>query len=618
MRWFLFPAIAVLTFLSLPLTGVSAAEPADSKARAGMAVWDTGQPSATPLTSAALKNESTVIPTDKVAASFKGDAVMTNGRVLAVLRQQDAAAEVYSVQADGAVARLRLHVLAVDGEPAARLQRLALVENTKGTACLEAAYKTAKGADLAVKFRIKRGDIAVQLEPGTGAARVRVECTGRFVVLPDFFADDITIDASKISGAAAEIPSENFLLHLTGKNDAIAMCVFENRQDVKVTVAGTGSQRVITGSEIGFGGKKVWVALMAAPQIWHAVELKASDAQKVVPLDWKMPFAAQWRVELTRPNGLVDSWDMLLPAPQGDGFVKPAWFGGPKEEVRASRKRFTEMFGDFFYPCWTDREGRGYLQPLKMKTRTQFVSVLEYQGPAVLYPFNRQTETPPDAFTMVDVARNALGVGPCDYILNLEAQKAQYKGKATCPTQDLLMGIYQKGEQKKRHEQIDKALDDTLVFVKHIRGRITDYLECGQKVRKYLAEQKKAQPQLAEAIDDLDKIAQEMEARFKEREDRVKTPEFVTQMNADFRKNVLDYEGPDALERCKKYADALVKIGGNQDKLVSECRWVARVLRQRAGILVAQDPRMAAIAAEIRARTGEVLLNPSRHESARQ
>jgi hypothetical protein len=109
-----------------------------------------------------------------------------------------------------------------------------------------------------------------------------------------------------------------------------------------------------------------------------------------------------------------------------------------------------------------------------------------------------------------------------------------------------------------------------------------------------------------------------MDARFKEREERIKTPAYVAKMNDDFRKELLDYEGPDAVERCKKYTDALTKIGGNQDKLVSECRWVARVLRQRAGIIVARDPRMAAIAAEIRTQTQKVLKNPSAHESARQ
>src|SRR5439155_438631 len=149
---------------------------------------------------------------------------------------------------------------------------------------------TAQGVEVAGKFRIKRGDIALQIEPGTGAGKLRVECPGRFVVLPDFFADDITIDATRLPLSAIELPSENFVLHLTCKSDALARCVFENRQqDVKVTLAGTGDQRLVTGSEVGFEGKKVWVALLEAPQIWYTRDLKPTDAGQVLPLDWKMP-----------------------------------------------------------------------------------------------------------------------------------------------------------------------------------------------------------------------------------------------------------------------------------------------------------------------------------------
>ena len=67
-----------------------------------------------------------------------------------------------------------------------------------------------------------------------------------------------------------------------------------------------------------------------------------------------------------------------------------------------------------------------------------------------------------------------------------------------------------------------------------------------------------------------DQIAQELDAHFAEREERIQSPEKVARMNDDFRNNVLDYEGADALERCQKYTAALVRIGGNQDKLVSE------------------------------------------------
>src|SRR5437773_1736197 len=85
--------------------------------------------------------------------------------------------------ADAAPARLRLRLQTAAGEPAERLERLALVENSRGGACLEASFRTAKGAEVAGKFRLKRGDVSLQAEPGTGAGKLRVECPGRFVVL---------------------------------------------------------------------------------------------------------------------------------------------------------------------------------------------------------------------------------------------------------------------------------------------------------------------------------------------------------------------------------------------------------------------------------------------------
>ena len=99
-----------------------------------------------------------------------------------------------------------------------------------------------------------------------------------------------------------------------------------------------------------------------------------------------------------------------------------------------------------------------------------------------------------------------------------------------------------------------------------------------------------------------------------ERADKIKTPDYVARMNDDFRRDVLDKDDPDALKRCEEYAQALVEIGGNQDQLVGECRWAVKALRQRAGILLALDPRVAPIASEIRIRTQEVLRNPVDHE----
>jgi hypothetical protein len=610
-------AVLLLSLLNVPLAR-------SQEAPAGLAAWDTGQASADPLTGEQVSAKSGWTPISKDSAapsSFKGDVVVSNGRVLAVARKKASALEVYGLGAGKPVLRAGLSLRAAGGDAAARLERVTLAENAKGAVALEAAWKTSKGAEVSAKFRLKRGDVAVETTPGAGAERLRAECPTRFAVLPDFFADDILIDARKIPVDATEVPSENFLMHLLGTGEAIAVAISESReQEIRITLAGVKDRRLITGSEIAFGGaKRIWLALLESPQIWHSLDLKREDAQKVIPLEWKMPFLAQWRVDFSRPNDLVDGWDMLLQHKKGQEYIKPAWFGGPQELVNdATRRRFTEVLGFFPYPAWSDPDRRGFIQPLEITTRTKFVTQLTYEGPMVLYPLNRLKETPPEAFTIVDVARNALGMGPCEYILDVENQKQDYKGQATCPTRDALIAIYEKGQQKAKRDEVQKHLKDVLEFVAHIRGRITRYLEFGKKTREYLAAQKKARPELGAEITELEKIAEEMDARFAEREEKIKTPAFVERLNEDFRKNVMDAEGPEAVERCKKYADELVRIGGNQDKLVSECRWVARTLRQRAGLLMAVNPKLDQVAGEVRARAQEVLRNPSMHERARQ
>jgi len=420
------------------------------------------------------------------------------------------------------------------------------------------------------------------------------------------------IDAAKIPPATAELPSENFLLHFAGKGDAIAMCVFENRdQDVKCTLAGTGEARRFTGSEIDFGkDKKIWVALLEAPQIWHVGEVKPGDSKKESKLDWTMPWLAQWRVDFTRSDDLTDSWDLLLQKEEGGNYTKPSWMGAGAETIGTARKRWTTVLNSFKYPCWSDAKRSAYVQPLETEALTM-------RGPLVIYPANRVPETPPEAFTVLDIARNALGAGPCEYILDLDNQRSSNKGHATCWTRDYLMPIYTKGAQKSQIKEISQNLDEVVTFVKYIRARITRYSEFMRKMHEYLAAQQKAHPELKEHLAALDRISQESERRYRAREEKMKTPELVAKWTDEFRKQGMEIEGPIALEKCKAYTEAIVEVGDNQDQLAGELRWVVRAFRQKAGLLVAADARMAPIATEIRAKTQEILRNPAGHEGAR-
>ena len=577
--------------------------------RATISVWDTTRPSAEPLAPRALTLRSgwSAVDASGAPASFKGDAVVSNGRIVVVARTQSPALDVYAVRPEGAVARLKLRLVGPAGNSPDRLDHVTLVEATRTTACLDVSGKVAGGGSVSGRVRIKRGDVALQVEPGDGAARLRVECPGRYVALPDFFADDIVVDARTIKPDQVELPTDNFVMHLTGQGDGLVVCVFENRQqDVRLSLSGPAAQRTVAASEVAFEGKKVWVAVLDGPKLWHARELASSDTGKVVPLDWSTPFPGQWRVDFTTTDGLIDSWEMLLPASRGPSFVKPSWLGAGSEPVPPPRQKWNTVLGTYTYPCWTDHQGKGYVQPLKNRA-------LRFQGPLVVYPINRVKETPLDVFTVVDVMRNTLGVGPCEYILDLEGQKSEYRGRATCAVRDALTPIYASNNQISQRSEINQILDDGLTFVKHIRGRITRYVEFSHALQSYLAEQIKAHPELIDPLTELERIARQIDLRYAARADVIKTPAHVAAMNAEFRKNVLDDDGPDALARCRAYTKALVTIGDGQDELSGECRWVVKALRQKAGLLTAQDPRLAAITAVVRARTQEALRNPANH-----
>jgi hypothetical protein len=638
--------MAILRAIGLTVLLSAPALEAQEAPRSKMEVFDLHTFSDRPLTAERLERSSAGTPAQPGTPS--GDLVVSNGQILAVARKQGSGLEVYSLRSGKPVYRARLQ------RGGGALEGITLAESGRGGAVVELAWKGASA-----RFRIGKGEPFVESQSLTGDAPLRIDCAGRFVLLPDFFADDILVDARKLPLDAAELPSENFVLHFAGNHDAIVMGVYQNRdQDVRVTLAGKGDERTITGSEIAYGkaGSKVWVSVLEAPGMWHSIDVGPADKKKILPLEWTMPFVAQWRVDFTRKDDLTDSWDLLLPAPEGDGFVKPSWLandgkiseatktstgevdrdaykpGGPaSDRLGPDRMRWTTVLGRVTYPCWTDRNRKGFLQPLEHKK-------LQFDGPVLLYPLNRLADTPVEWYTPVDIVRNTLGVGPCQYILDVEGQKQEHVGRATCHVRTLLNETYSAGQQKAKRADIEHYLGDALDFVTHIRNRILAYVEFGRELRKFLAAEAAAHPEVKEAAESLEAVAKEIDIRVEarlesirknpklaplaaelaERKEEPTPPLLAAQLNRDFSKTLLDYEGADWKERMKKeYTDPLTAIGGEQDEMVGECRWVVKALRQKAGLLMAQDPKASPLAAEVRARTQKMLRGGAAYEGAR-
>jgi len=588
-----------------------------ARAEAPLAVqlFDTGTSSSVPLSSDAFsrRDQWTRLPEDETKHAFTGDIVLANGKLAVVLRRQGRGAEVYAVSPNGLA--MRAELVAKSDSPAAAFSSAKLVENNSSSVMIEATFQTTTGMPLTLGYELKLGQVFVETQPRSGVIGLQVVAPCRFAVLPDFFADDLVVDATELAARETELPSEHFLLHMVGHGDAIVMAVwYPAKDDVRVTLGGQGKARTITSSEINYATDgKVYVAVLDSPGIWHLRDIARDEGNKIMHLDWKVPYTAHWRVDWRRDDKLTDSWEMLTRKPDGQ-YVKHGWYGQPEsfgndDWLQEGRTRWTTVLGRFPYPCWIDKDGEGYLQPLKR--------VVRFQGPAVIYPITRLEATPLEEYTVVDVMRATLGVGPCEYILDVEGQKKTFQGRPTCASRTILDGIYGKKQQKQKHDEVRKTLDEVLAFVRHIRGRIGDYVAFSHEMAAYLDEHKKTQPEQAGILSEMQEITRKTDRYVAQRKNGVKTPEYATQLVEDFRMTLVDYEGADALAKCRRITAALVDIGGNQDELVGECRMVVKMLRQRAAIAMATDPRVAPVAREVRRRTQQMLRNPTSYEAPR-
>src|SRR5262245_22715535 len=126
----------------IAINGIALAQP-----RAALAVWDTGKPSTEALSAATIdaKTGWKAISADDTKHTFQGDAVITNGRILAVARKHGNGVELYSLGSGQPIFRSRLLLT-----PVADGNSLTLTENSKATVGIELTSKSG-----AARFRLK-------------------------------------------------------------------------------------------------------------------------------------------------------------------------------------------------------------------------------------------------------------------------------------------------------------------------------------------------------------------------------------------------------------------------------------------------------------------------------
>lgn len=599
---------------------------------------DTRTESTDPLTqeSFAHRGSWSLVPPDTTDYEFTGDAVLTNDRLSAVVRKQGRGIELYAFGENGP--SLRAVLVPTGGDPLHPVQSVVIRKNAEDGVELGVVCSTDGASGLSLELALGQIHVKTQSLGATGGVRVEAPC--RFAVMPDFFADDIVLDALSIPLDRVEQPSENLFVQMVADGNAMVMSVWENRnQDVTVNLSGATDMRTLDSVEIAYGsGDAVWVALLDEPGIWHERDVTESDLGVELPLEWRAPYEAIWRVDWHRTDGLTDSWEMVVEQEDGS-FTKPDlfeeipedWAGQDWWSSSGPRARWNTVLGRYLYPAWFDKQGTAYLQPLKQifnwstSDEGAFHPLPKHSlwvGPALIFPVDRTAATPLDRFSITDVVRNTLGVGPCQYILDVEGQKARFQGRPTCDTRDLLNDIYAnrnsvQSNAEFRREEVVQIVDDVLTFIRLIRSRIEAYRQFGQEMQTYLEQQKQLHPELGDFLDSMSQANSGIAQAIANREDGIQSIAYAEGLARKFHEDVLDYNGPDALDRCKAITEGWVHMGDNQDELVAECRVAVKVLRQRAIVASLTEPAANGIAREIRERTQAVLRSPVSYEGAR-
>jgi hypothetical protein len=475
---------------------------------------------------------------DVTAHSFAGDAVVVNDKLALVLPPKGIGAALYSRVGQTLRPRATLAPVSDDGEMT--LAGLKISENGSAAVALECAFTSKSGSRAAVTYRLTTGANLVEVRPGEGALRLRIEQEIKHVVVPDYFADDVVLSAGSPGRSRVGLPAENCVVNLLGEGDAITACVWPYGQtDVDAITAGTGEKAPFSAVEIAcVPGKSLWVALLEGPSLWYSYRITARQAAEM-ELAWRRPFPAQWRCDLV----------------------------GSGEPSRSSSFADAPGAGAAAAPCWFDQQ--------KAFLRLPPPSPAEVGAPAssgemtlVVYPIDRTPATPLTAFCVNDVMRSALGTGPCQYVLAAEGM-----GTESPPTPDLVSRWVEeqlrRGKLKQESAALRDRLDQMTRHVDQVGGRISDYGKLADRIQSACAD-----PALNAQVRPL---AQEVLRLVEEMRRAVAEDENIHQSAGQVTLEVL------ALAEKEGSADAwreeLAKVralGATQDNSLARCRMTLR------------------------------------------
>ncbi len=526
-------AAAVLVSLAAVLCGSSGAADDYQPGTPFTYLFDSGKPAAEPLSPQALaaKKGWTLLPEDQTEHKFQGDAALLNDRIALVVRHKGDGAELYRLGAEGWKRRAAIGPRLKDAD-GIKLHGLRIAQNSRSNVSLGATFAEGdRRAD--TEFTLATSQVVVEVKPGEGAGQISLSSAARYVVVPDFFGDDAVIGPGALRGQALGLPAENFFLNLLQGNDAMLMCVWQSDRPGEVVAGGVAG--VLTDCRVACAkGKSLWVALLEEPGLWHEREITAADKRQEIRLDWRPPFAAKWRADFTRPDGAAASW----------------YFTGSGDEGAAAGLVRPDC------PCRFDAD-RAIVRLGQ--------SPVAAEGPIVVYPIDRSRATPLTAFLPIDVLRNTLGVGPCQYILQTEGLAGE-----TNPTPDEVMNWVERELKRKKRApagEFRERFEQMAAYVGRAQARIDTYGAFAAQIKTLSADES------------LRPVVERIEAAVAAAPGKTVPAERVARLSAEVLALV---EKKDPQADIARLGAEIRRVGAEQERALANCRMNVRWLWARS------------------------------------
>lgn len=521
--------------------------------------------------------------------SFKGDAVVENEYVTAVFRSKKGTVAIYSTTGSSEK-KVEFLPLQLKGKPA-KITQCRILQNTGDEASLEVYFSGGQVKDNFSAVLSFGGKRIVEIKPAENMKGISLLSPIEYGVVPAFIGDDIIFSPKEYpSMTTLHIPSDNlFLGLLKGQNNMLIVTWPKGNQRVRLILDSKEQEpRLIESVDFDNDGKSVYLALLDAPGIWHKEELKPSYLEKDIAVDWKRPFPAKWKTQLTEAG------------------VKTTYnFRESKDKI------WRAIVGRYIYPVWFEGQNTFYRLGKKIPPR----------GESIIY-FLERKGAPASVSAPVDIMQQALGRQTCDAILDLPGRKLRshhrrpnlgLHGVATCACTAAIEVVFKAGQEVEKKDYIIETVDDMVYFVTRHVERLGEYQDFARGMISFLNLKAKSNPDLKPFLDSMETIAQKIPQEYNGQKENIKTLAYTAQLTRQT-KTLTEKKSPQNLPAVLALGEKWRRMGGAQDELLGKFHSITRNLFQQAGYACVNQPQALEIAEEIRRRCRMCLRNPDGYE----